>query len=45
MTDKEKQAFEKWYNENVPIYTSMIERIAKEAWNAGVEWSDAQERL
>lgn len=45
MNDKEKQAFEKWYNENVPMYTTTAERIAREAWEAGAKWSDGQERL
>jgi len=42
---KEKLAFEKWYSKNVPVWTTVIERIARQAWFAGVEWGDEQERI
>jgi len=42
---KEKEAFEKWYKENVHVWTTSIERIARQAWRAGVEWCDQQERI
>ena len=47
---QEKKAFEEWYAktvpaETVPVWTAVIERIAKQAWFAGIEWSDEQERI
>ena len=48
--------FEKWWidemhgetvhSENVPqILKNAIKKLAYDAWNAGIEWSDNQERL